>query len=232
MTVQKFMVFRFIIILLISVIDHLNPEFSLHPALELNDTVKPSAAFEPLSESPTEYATITDTSSDAVHTSSTSKYLPELSMKQEMTLNLSSPAGPSNKNVSSGIKCIPESPAIPNLYPLARSSSADTLSSRALSLSTRSRQSPDSSATIENVNCHLLTPDDSPDSLTPLVKAQKQESLICSNPFPSPFGVSFDISELNLQTIMCNMYGEDDDDDDDDDDDISISGMELAYPES
>lgn len=224
------MVFRFIIFLLVSVIDCFNPECSLHPTWELNDTAKSSAAFEPLSELPTEYATITNTSSVAisstVHTSSASKYLPELSVEQEMTLNLSSPAGPSSKDVSSGLECLSESPAISNLYPSASSSSANTLSSRASSLSTRSRQSLDSSATIESVNCHILTPDDSPSPLTPLVKAQK--SLICSNPFPSPIGVSFDIdmSELNLQTIMCNMFGEDDDDDD-----ISISGMELVYPE-
>ena len=178
---------------------------------------------------------ITNTSSVAisssVHTSSASKYLPELSLEQEMTLNISSPAVPSSKDVSLGLRCLSESPTgtIPNLYPLASSSSTDTLSSRASSLSTRSRQSLDFSATIESVNCHLLTPDDSCFwALTSGVEAQKQESLICSKPFPSPIDVSFDIdkSELNLQAIMCNMLG-----DDDDDDDISISGMELVYPE-
>jgi hypothetical protein len=104
--------------------------------------------------------------------------------------------------------------------PLSRT---NTLSSCASSLSTRSLQSLDSSATIGSVNCHLLTPDESPSPLTPLVKAQKQESLVCSNPFTSPIGVSFDIdmSELNLYNLF----------DEDDDDDISISGMELTYPE-
>jgi hypothetical protein len=233
------MVFCFFIIYhfwLVSVIDRFNAGFSLHPAsLDLNDTAKPSAIFEPLSESPSEYATITNTSSVAisssVHTSSASKCLPESLMEQAMALNLSSPAGPSSKVVPSGLVCLSESPPIPNLYPLASSSSADTLSSRASSLSTRSCQSLDSSDTIESVHCHLLAPDDSqaPSPLTPLVKTQKQESIICSNPFPLPIGVSFDIDmpELNLQTIMCNMFGEDDDDDDD----ISISGMELTYPE-
>jgi len=73
----------------------------------------------------------------------------------------------------------------------------------------------------------LLTADDSPSPLT-LVKAQKQEPLVCSNSFLSPVDVSLfdiDMSELNLQTLMgCNF-------EDDDDDDISVSGMELTYPE-
>lgn len=219
--------------LLVSVNDCFNPEFSLHPSLELNDTAKLSANFEPLSESPTEYESITNTSSVAisssVHTSSASKYLPKRSM-EEMTLNPSSPVSLSSKDVSSssGLECLSESPTIPNLYPLTSSSSTNTLSSRASSLSRRSLQSLDSSAPIEGINCHLLIPDDSLTPPTPLVKAKKQESLICSNPFPSPIGVSFDInmSELNPQTIMCNMF-----DEDDDDDDISISGMELVYPE-
>ena len=107
-------------------------------------------------------------------------------------------------------------------------SSTNTLSSRASSLSTRSLHSLDSSASIESVNCHLLTQDESPSPHTPLVKVQKQESLICSNLFPSTIGVSFDIdmSELNLQMIMYNLF------DEDNDDDISISGMELTYPEA
>ena len=37
------------------------------------------------------------------------------------------------------------------------------------------------------------------------------------------------MSELNLQTIMSNMF--DGDDDDNNNNNISISGMELAYPE-
>lgn len=223
------MVFRFIIFLLVSVIDCFDPEFSLHPASELNDKAKPSAAFEHLSELPPEYESIINTSSVAistnVHTSSTSKYLPEWSMEQEMRLDLSSPVSLSSKDVSSasGFEYFSESPAIPNLYPLTRSSSTATLSSRA-STRTRSLQSLDSIASIESVNCHLLTPDVSPSPLTPIVKAQKQESLICSNPFPTPTGVSFGMSELSLQTITYNMF-------DEDDDDISISGMELAYPE-
>ena len=106
-------------------------------------------------------------------------------------------------------------------------SSTNTLSSRA---SMRSLPSLDSSATIESVNCHLFTPDESLSRAsphTPLVKVQKQESLICSNPSPSPIGASFDVdmSELNLHMIMYNLF------DEDDDDDISISGMELTYPE-
>ena len=108
-------------------------------------------------------------------------------------------------------------------------SSTNTLSSRASSLSTRSLHSLDSSASIESVNCHLLTQDESPSPHTPLVKVQKQESLICSNLFPSTIGVSFDIdmSELNLQMIMYNLF-----DEDNNDDDISIYGMELTYPEA
>ena len=224
------MVFRFHYFLLVSAIDCFNPEFSVHPALELN-IGKPSAVFDPLSESPTEYESITNISSVAisssVHTLSASKYPPELSVEQKMTLNLSSPA--SSKDVSSGFEGPSESPAILNLYPLTSSSSTDTLSSRASSLSTRSLQSLDSSASIESVNCHLLTPDDTLSPLTPLVKAQKRESsLIYSKPLSSSIGTFFDMdmSELNLQTIMCNML-----DEDDDDDDISISGMELTYPE-
>ena len=77
-----------------------------------------------------------------------------------------------------------------------------------------------------------LPPDDydSPSPFTPFVGVQKQESLTHSNSFPSSIDVSFDIdmTEFNLQTIMSDMF---DGDDDDDDDDISISGMELAYPE-
>ena len=214
--------------LLISVIDRLNPGFSLHHALELNDIANSSTTFDPCSELPTDYATITNSSSVAisssVHAASVSKCLPELSMEQ--TLNLSSPASPSSEDVSSGLECLSESPTVANLPPLASSSSGDTLSSRASSPSPCSRQSLDSSATIESVNCHLLTPNGPP---SPLVKVEKQEPLICSKPFSSPIDVSFfdiDMSELNLQTIMCNMF-----DGDDDDDDISISGMELAYPE-
>jgi hypothetical protein len=182
-----------------------------------------SSTFEPRSELPTEYATITNTSSVAisssVHVASVSKCLPELSMEQ--TLNLSSPAGPSSNDVSSSLERLSESPTMPNLPPLASSSSGDTLSSRASSPSPCSRQSLDSSTTIESVDCHLLTPNDPLSPLTPLDKVEKRES---------PIDVSFfdiDMSELNLQTIMCNMF----DGDDDDDDDISISGMELAYPE-
>lgn len=222
------MVFLFIFFL-VTVIDCFNPEFSLHPALELIDTAKLSATFEPLSELPREYESITNTSSVAimsnVHTSSASICLPEISIEQETTLNPSSPVSPSSKD---DLECLSESPATLNLYSLASLSSTDTLSSRASSLSTLSVQSLNSSATIESAICRLLTPDDSPSPLTPLIKAQNQESLICSNPFPSRIGVSFDMdmSELNLQTIMCtNIF------DEDDDDDISISGMELAYPE-
>ena len=228
---QKFMVSCFIFFLLVSIIDWFNPGFSLDPALELNNITNPSTTFEPRSELPTQYATITNTSSvtisSSVHAASVSKCLPELSMEQ--TLNLSSSAGPSSKDVSSDLKCLSESPTVPNLPPLASSSSGDTLSSRASSPSPCSRQSLDSSATIESVNCHSLTPNDPPSPLTPPVKVEKRESLICSNPFSSPIDVSFfdiDMSELNLQTIMCNMF-----DGDDDDDDISISGMELVYPE-
>lgn len=199
--------------------------FSLHSALELNDTAKPSTGSEPLSELPAAYAAITNTSSVAIsssaHTSSAYKCLPEMSMEQ--TLNLLSPAGPSSKDVSSGLECLSESPTIPNLPPLASPSGADTLSSRASSPSPHFHQSLDSSA-IESVDSHLLTLDDPLSPFTSLVKAQKQESLISSN--PSSF-FDIDMSELNLQTIMCNLF----DDDDDDDDDISISGMELAYPE-
>ena len=151
----------------------------------------------------------------------------------EQTPNLSSPASTSSKDVSSGLKLLKylsESPTMPNIPPLASLSSGDTLSLRVSSPSpcgpcSPSRQSLDSSSTIKSVNCHLLTPDD---PFTPLVKVQKQESLICSNPFPSAIDVSFDIdmSESNLQKIMSSMF-----DGGDDDDDISISGMELAYPE-
>ena len=219
MTFHTLMVFLFIFFL-VTVIDCFNPEFSLHPALELIDTAKLSATFEPLSELPREYESITNTSSVAimsnVHTSSASICLPEISIEQETTLNPSSPVSPSSKD---DLECLSESPATLNLYSLASLSSTDTLSSRASSLSTLSVQSLNSSATIESAICRLLTP---------LIKAQNQESLICSNPFPSRIGVSFDMdmSELNLQTIMCtNIF------DEDDDDDISISGMELAYPE-
>lgn len=141
------------------------------------------------------------------------------------TASVSSSTGPSSNDVSCGLEYLSEFPAVPNLYPLSSSSSTDTLYSHASFLSTGSLQSFDSSGASESVACHLLTPNDFPSPLSPLVKAQKQESLVCSNPFPSPIDVSFDIdmSELNLQTIMCNMV--------DDDDDVSISGMELAYPE-
>lgn len=57
---------------------------------------------------------------------------------------------------------------------------------------------------------------------------ESQEFLFRSNAFPSPIDVSsfdIDMSELDLQTMMSTMYGEDDDDDN------SISAMEFAYPE-
>lgn len=85
-------------------------------------------------------------------------------------------------------------------------------------------QSLNSSVTIISVNCHLLTPDDSAPPPTPPVKAQKQESLKCSNPFPS-FAEPYDTAAFVIywEAMMCNM--------DEDDDDDDISGMELAYPE-
>ena len=227
------------------------PGVSLLSALELNDVMKPSAT-ESLSKL-TECATITSTSSvpisnnkDAPSTSkclfesippahtmmghistdvssnSVSAEMPTVA-EQAMMLNLSSSSGPNSEGTSSGSEYLSESPAIPKLSTLASPSSVDSCSFS----SACSHQSPDSNASIESIECHLVTPDDSPSPLTPFVKARKQELLIYSDPLPPPTVASFfdmDISELNLQVLMNNSKF-------DDDDDISVSGMELVYPE-
>ena len=246
--------------ILLSVIDRSNLGFSLLPVLKSNDPMKIPPASESFPE-PTKHATVKSIFSVAVSNNedTTSKCLSESSMippdnammrdispqstedisltsessemsviltKQTATLNLSLLAGPSSEDLSPDSECISQSPAIPNLSPPTSSSRVNTLSPYNSSPSTRSRQLPDSSASLESVDHRLITtPDDSPSPLTPPIKVQKQEPFLCSS---SPIDVSFfdiDISELNLQTLMGgNKF-------DDDDDDISISGMELVYPE-
>jgi len=171
---------------------------------------------------------------DASSTSESSETPMIIPTEHATTPNLSLIAGSSGEDASSGAECPSESISIhrehattPTLSSLASSSSADILCSRNSSPSARSRQSSDSRASLESVNCHLITPDDPLSPLTPLVKAQKQEPFIHSNPSLSPVDISlFDIN-LNLRTLMGNSKF----DDDDDDDDISLAGMELVYPE-
>ncbi|KAF8798831.1 hypothetical protein BYT27DRAFT_7246316 [Phlegmacium glaucopus] len=214
------------------------------PVASSEDT---SSASKCLSESPmilTNQATIRDislhTTSGTEDASSISKLseTPTIILTEHATpLNLSLLAGSSSEDALSDADCLSGSPSIPTehaitptAFSLASSSSANTLSSRNSSPSARSLQSSDSSASIESVNCLLVTPDDSPSPLTPPVKSQKQKPFINSNPSLSPIDVSFfdtDLCGLNLRTLIGNSKF----DEDDDDDDISVSGMELVYPE-
>jgi len=151
--------------------------------------------------------------------------MPTMLTEQTATLNLSLPAGPSNEDISPDSECISESLAIPDNSLFTGSSRADTLSPYNSSPSTHSRQSPDSSISVKSVDRRLITSDDSPYPLTPPIKVQKQEPFLCSSSLIDVSFFDIDISELNLQTLMGgNKF-------DDDDDDISISGMELVYPE-
>ena len=191
----------------------------------------------------TDHATILDvslhTTSRAEDALSTSEFSATPMIMQVATLNPLT--GSCSENASSSSECLSDSPAIATLHATASDpsslatslSSADTLRPRNSSPSAHSPQASDSGASIESVNCHLVTLDDSPSPFPPSVKTQKQEPLIRSDPSSLPVVVSLfdmDLSNLNLQTLMGNSKF-DEGEEDSDDDDISISGMELVYPE-